>query len=34
MQISLVGAGYWGTKVAEELKSIPSVKEVEIMDYH
>jgi len=32
MQISLVGAGYWGTKVAEELKSIPSVKEVEIID--
>ena len=32
MQISLVGAGYWGTKVAEELKSIASVKEVEIID--
>ncbi len=32
MEISLVGAGYWGSKVAKELETIPNVKEVEIID--
>ncbi len=32
MEISLVGAGYWGSKVAEELKTIPNVNEIEIID--
>ena len=32
MQISLVGAGYWGSKVAKELETIPNVKEIEIID--
>ena len=32
MDISLVGAGYWGSKVATELKNITSVDNVEIID--
>ena len=32
MKISLVGAGYWGSKVADELKTIPGVENVEIID--
>lgn len=32
MQISLVGAGYWGSKLQKELQTIPGVSEVEIID--
>ena len=32
MQISLVGAGYWGVKLRKELESIPNVDSVEIID--
>jgi len=32
MKISLVGAGYWGSKVADELKTILGVENVEIID--
>ena len=32
MQISLVGAGYWGSKLQKELSTIPGVTEVEIID--
>ena len=32
MQISLVGAGYWGSKLQKELATIPGVTEVEIID--
>lgn len=32
MQISLVGAGYWGSKVAKELTTLPKVSDVEIID--
>ena len=32
MQISLVGAGYWGSKLAAELKTIPTVTDTEIID--
>ena len=32
MQISLVGAGYWGTKLKAELETIPGVDEIEIID--
>ena len=30
--ISLVGAGYWGSKLVKELKTIEGVGEVEIID--
>jgi len=32
MQISLVGAGYWGSKLQKELVTIPNVDDVEIID--
>tara|TARA_E500000178_G_scaffold349663_1_gene407009 strand:+ start:380 stop:1252 length:873 start_codon:yes stop_codon:yes gene_type:complete len=32
MQVSLVGAGYWGSKLKAELKTIPGVDEIEIID--
>jgi predicted dehydrogenase len=32
MQISLVGAGYWGSKLKAELETIPDVKDIEIID--
>ena len=32
MQISLVGAGYWGSKLQKELQTIPDVDDVEIID--
>ena len=32
MQISLVGAGYWGSKLQKELETIPNVDSVEIID--
>ena len=32
MQISLVGAGYWGSKLKKELETIPNVHSVEIID--
>ena len=32
MQISLVGAGYWGSKLQKELETIPNVDAVEIID--
>lgn len=32
MQISLVGAGYWGSKLQKELVTIPGVTDVEIID--
>ena len=32
MQISLVGAGYWGSKLKAELQTIPGVDEIEIID--
>ena len=32
MQISLVGAGYWGSKLQKELETIPNVDGVEIID--
>ena len=32
MQISLVGAGYWGSKLQKELQTIPGVDKVEIID--
>ena len=32
MQISLVGAGYWGAKLKKELENIPNVDAVEIID--
>ena len=32
MQISLVGAGYWGSKLQKELETIPDVDDVEIID--
>ena len=32
MQISLVGAGYWGSKLKAELETIPGVDEIEIID--
>jgi|TARA_B110000285_G_C15057492_1_gene580432 predicted dehydrogenase len=32
MQISLVGAGYWGSKLQKELETIPNVGDVEIID--
>ena len=32
MQISLVGAGYWGSKLKKELETIPNVDSVEIID--
>ena len=32
MQISLVGAGYWGSKLAAELKTISTVTDTEIID--
>lgn len=32
MQISLVGAGYWGSKLQKELETIPNVNDVEIID--
>jgi UDP-2-acetamido-3-amino-2,3-dideoxy-glucuronate N-acetyltransferase len=32
MQVSLVGAGYWGSKLKVELESIPGVQEIEIID--
>ena len=32
MQISLVGAGYWGSKLQKELVTIPNVDAVEIID--
>ena len=32
MQISLVGAGYWGSKLKTELETIPGVDEIEIID--
>ena len=32
MQISLVGAGYWGSKLLKELETIPNVDAVEIID--
>ena len=32
MQISLVGAGYWGAKLQKELNTIADVESVEILD--
>jgi UDP-2-acetamido-3-amino-2,3-dideoxy-glucuronate N-acetyltransferase len=32
MRISLVGAGYWGSKLRAELETIPGVDEIEIID--
>ena len=32
MEISLVGAGYWGSKLQKELETIPGVDKVEIID--
>ena len=32
MKISLVGAGYWGSKLQAELQTIPNVEDVEIID--
>lgn len=32
MKISLLGAGYWGSKIAKELETIPGVEETEIVD--
>ena len=32
MKISLLGAGYWGSKIAKELATIPGVDETEIVD--
>ena len=32
MEISLVGAGYWGSKLLHELKTIDAVSDVEIID--
>lgn len=32
MKISLVGAGYWGSKIAKELQSIQGVEDTEIID--
>ena len=32
MQISLVGAGYWGSKLKTELETIPGVDDIEIID--
>ena len=32
MEISLVGAGYWGTKLKAELETIPGVDAIEIID--
>tara|TARA_Y100000748_G_scaffold299709_1_gene297000 strand:+ start:2782 stop:3654 length:873 start_codon:yes stop_codon:yes gene_type:complete len=32
MKISLVGAGYWGSKLQKELQTIKGVEEVEIID--
>ena len=32
MEISLVGAGYWGSKLQKELKTISGVDKVEIID--
>ena len=32
MQISLVGAGYWGSKLKAELETIPGEDEIEIID--
>lgn len=32
MQVSLVGAGYWGSKLKAELETIPGVDEIEIID--
>ena len=32
INISLVGAGYWGSKLVKELKVIPGVNKVEIID--
>tara|TARA_X000000950_G_C13802812_1_gene614262 strand:+ start:142 stop:1029 length:888 start_codon:yes stop_codon:yes gene_type:complete len=32
MQISLVGAGYWGSKLKKELESIEGVSDIEIID--
>ena len=32
MEISLVGAGYWGSKLKKELQTIPKVDKVEIID--
>ena len=32
MQISLVGAGYWGSKLQKELQIISDVDDVEIID--
>ena len=32
MKISLVGAGYWGSKLQKELETIPNVDSVEIID--
>ena len=32
MEISLVGAGYWGSKLKTELETIPGVDAMEIID--
>jgi hypothetical protein len=32
MEISLVGAGYWGSKLKAELETIPGVDAIEIID--
>ena len=32
MKISLVGAGYWGSKLKAELETIPDVDAIEIID--
>ena len=32
MDISLVGAGYWGSKLQKELQTIPGVNQIEIID--
>ena len=32
MKISLVGAGYWGSKLQKELETIDGVEDIEIID--
>ena len=32
IDISLVGAGYWGSKLVKELKTIQGIGDVEIID--
>ena len=32
MKISLVGAGYWGSKIKKQLETIKNVEDIEIID--